>query len=706
MPDRVSGTAIFADISGFTPLTEALAAELGPQRGAEELTAVLDRVFDAVLGELHRFGGSVIYFSGDAVTCWLEGDDGVLGAACGLDMQRAMARVQTVNTPKGASIELGMKVAVASGPARRFVVGDPDIQLIDVLAGALMDRLAGAEHNAERGEVVLDAQTLEALAGRVELALVRGEGRGRAGVVGAMAGPLPPMPPPLAYSRLPKSVVRHWLLPAVYERLGAGRGEFLSELRPAVPMFVRFGGIDYDRDDEAHLLLDHFIRRAQRVIDGYGGNLLQLTIGDKGAYLHAVFGAPLAHEDDAARACAAALEVLALEAGTAVTGLQVGVAQGRVRSGAYGHRHRRAFSCLGDPVNLAARLMSAAPPGQIYVTAEVAGDAGVSFNFDELADLKVKGKAAPVKARQLTGRTRNAQYRQRRPAHPLVGRAAELATLLELADRARAGHGQVVGVEAEAGMGKSRLVDEAVRRLGEQGLSTYAGAAASVGSRTSYLAWQGIWTAMFGVGTEGDPTPDLVRALSAVDAGLLPRLPLLAGVLGTAIDDNDLTRAFDAKLRKTSLESLLLRYLTLRADNEPLVLLLEGLPLVGPVVGRPARCAGPGRGRPARARHPDLPARVVHGPCAPAYDGPGAGPARPLQCPPARHGPAGRAVRPGDECSGALAEPFDGPGRGQPLLPRRSWSTTCTPRERTSPAHRRRHRWSCRPAWPAWSCPA
>ena len=381
MPDRVSGTAIFADISGFTPLTEALAAELGPQRGAEELTAVLDMVFDAVLGELHRFGGSVIYFSGDAVTCWLEGDDGVLGAACGLDMQRAMARVQTVNTPGGSRIELGMKVAVAAGPARRFVVGDPDIQLIDVLAGALMDRLAGAEHNAERGEVVLEAATLEALAGRVELALVRGEGPGRVGVVGAMAGPLPPTPPPLAYSRLPKSVVRHWLLPAVYERIGAGRGEFLSELRPAVPMFVRFGGIDYDNDDEAHLLLDHFIRRAQRVIDGYGGNLLQLTIGDKGAYLHAVFGAPLAHEDDAARACAAALDVLALEAGTAVTGLQVGVAQGRVRSGAYGHRHRRAFSCLGDPVNLAARLMSAAPPGQIYVTAEVAGDAGGQLQF-------------------------------------------------------------------------------------------------------------------------------------------------------------------------------------------------------------------------------------------------------------------------------------------------------------------------------------
>ena len=435
MPDRVSGAAIFADISGFTPLTEALAAELGPQRGAEELTAVLNSVFDAVLGELHRFGGSVIYFSGDAVTCWLDGDDGWLGVACGLAMQQAMKRVEDITTPGGAQVKLGMKVAVAAGPARRFVVGDPDIQLIDVLAGALMDRLAAAEHHAEKGEVVVDAPTLDNLTGRVELALVRGRGTERVGVVGATAGPVPIVPPPPSNPRLPRSVVRQWLLPPVWDRMRSGRGEFLSELRPAVPMFVRFGGIDYDNDADAHLLLDHFIRRAQQVIDGYGGNVLQLTIGDKGAYLHAVFGAPLAHEDDAARACAAALDVLALEGGTAATGLQIGVVYGRLRSGAYGHRHRRAFSCLGDAVNLSARLMSAAPVGQIYVGALAAQSAGDAFIFEELADIQVKGKAAPVAVRRLVGRRQDAVHRPRRQAHPLVGRHQELATLSALAER-------------------------------------------------------------------------------------------------------------------------------------------------------------------------------------------------------------------------------------------------------------------------------
>ncbi|HET9457163.1 MAG TPA: hypothetical protein VFO78_07465, partial [Candidatus Limnocylindrales bacterium] len=137
MPDRVRGAALFADISGFTPLTEALANELGPQRGAEELTANIGRVFHAVIAELDRYDGNVIYFSGDAITCWIDGDDGLRTVAAAFAMQDAMARVGEVRTPGGSVVRLALKVAVAAGAARRFVVGDPELQLIDVLAGRL-----------------------------------------------------------------------------------------------------------------------------------------------------------------------------------------------------------------------------------------------------------------------------------------------------------------------------------------------------------------------------------------------------------------------------------------------------------------------------------------------------------------------------------------------------------------------------------------
>ena len=179
LPDRVRGAALFADISGFTPLTEALASELGSQRASEVLTGHLNRVFHAVIAELDRYGGDVIYFSGDAITCWLDGDDGSRATALrprdagGDGRARARSRHRA-----GAILQLALKVAVAVGAARRFVVGDPEIQLIDVLAGGLIDRLADAEHLAEKGEVVVDGPRSSRSRDRVALRRARSDPEG------------------------------------------------------------------------------------------------------------------------------------------------------------------------------------------------------------------------------------------------------------------------------------------------------------------------------------------------------------------------------------------------------------------------------------------------------------------------------------------------------------------------------------------------
>lgn len=579
LPQIAHGAALFADISGFTALTEALVVELGPQRGAEELTATIDAVFAELLGELDRYGGDVIYFSGDAVTCWLDGDDGLRAVSCAFAMQSTIARVGVRTTAGGRRVTLGLKVAVAVGSARRFVVGVPEIQLLDVLAGSLMDRLAEAEHQARQGEVVLDPSTAARLSAQVEIAE---SGPGRDGVVVA-AGvavpvPIPPARPPLP--QLPDSVVRQWLLPTVFRRMSAGRGEFLADLRPAVPLFLRFEGIDFDSDPASAAKLDDFVVRAQRVVDVNGGNVLQLTIGDKGAYLYAVFGAPVAHEDDATRACASACALLALEGETAATGLQIGVASGRLRSGTYGHHERRTFACLGDAVNLAARLMAAAPPGQVYVSAEVRRAAGTGFEWAEARLLQVKGKTSAVSVSALLGVRRQSSGRggANTPDSALLGRASELAALQGHAEAALAGHGALVAVSGDAGIGKSRLLAELGAWLGRRRVAVHAGVAASFGVRPSYGAWHDIWRSVWDI--DIDATPDAVAAqltdaIMAADPELVARLPLLGAVLGVALPDTSVTVSFDAKLRKTSLESLVVRYLEAATAKSPLVLIID-----------------------------------------------------------------------------------------------------------------------------------
>src|SRR3970040_2465551 len=108
LPDRTWGAALFADISGFTPLAEALSLEHGPQRGAEELTRVLNAALDALISESDRYGGSVIGFSGDAITCWFDGDDGLRATTCGWAMQKALEPFASVGPPTGPRRSFGM----------------------------------------------------------------------------------------------------------------------------------------------------------------------------------------------------------------------------------------------------------------------------------------------------------------------------------------------------------------------------------------------------------------------------------------------------------------------------------------------------------------------------------------------------------------------------------------------------------------------
>jgi class 3 adenylate cyclase/tetratricopeptide (TPR) repeat protein len=478
LPDRTSGAALFADISGFTPLTEALTRRLGPRYGAEELTRHLNRVYDALIDEVDRYGGSVISFSGDAITCWF--DDGsqadpasryaaLRATTCALAMQAAMKPLAVISLLDEETVKLAMKVAIASGPARRFLVGDEAIQLVDTLAGGTLVRMAVAEHHANQGEVVLDATTAAQLGDALQVLEWRtgAETGDRFALVGGLAASPAEPPSLLAPSApLPEAQARAWLLPAVYERISEGLGEILTELRPAVALFLRFDGIDYEGDDTAGKKLDAFIRWVQSVLVQYEGFLLQLSIGDKGSYLYAAFGAPLAHEDDARRAVSAALDLRAPPpALNFIRSVQIGISQGTMRTGPYGGMTRRTYGVLGDEVNLAARLMQHAGPGEVLVSGRVQQAAPGAFAWEPLPPIRVKGKREPVIVARLLGK-QHGQAAATFYAGALVGRDAELAQLTHFVQPIF--EGRFVGlmyVYGEPGIGKSRLVYEMRQRL-------------------------------------------------------------------------------------------------------------------------------------------------------------------------------------------------------------------------------------------------
>lgn len=594
LPERTTGAALFADISGFTPLTEALERELGPKRGGEELTVHLNRVYDALVEEVHRYGGSIIGFAGDAITCWFDGDDGRRATTSALAMQVTMAEFAEIRTQFGRVISLGIKVAVATGPVRRFLTGMDDYVIVDAMAGKTLENLAAAEHQAERGEVILDEAAAAALAEYLAISEWRTDEHGdqRFAAVTGLTLDVPEIPwPEMADDAFPEEQKRAWLLPAIYPRLASGQGMFVAELRPAVALFIRFSGINYDSDQSAPQQLDHFIQTVSQILMRYGGSLIQLTIGDKGSYMYAAFGAPVAHEDDAVRAGSAALDIRAAAGEMAfLEPLQVGIAQGRMRTGAYGGQARRTYGVLGDNVILAARLMSAAEPGQILVSDPARLAMGQHFAWQRLDDIRVKGKSEPIELSQLlhVKRRRQMGLHEPRYALPMVGRTAELQLAEARFEGVLRGQGQIIGLTAEAGMGKSRLAAEIIDRAQERGLAVYAGECNSYGTSSSYMVWQDVWRGIFAL----DPTDllerqiqDVAESLARIDQSLVARLPLLQSILKLSIADNDLTASLDARTRKTALESLLLACLESQARLAPMLIVLEDIHWIDPLSG-------------------------------------------------------------------------------------------------------------------------
>ena len=558
LPDRAEGAVLLADLAGFTPLADALSATLGPRRGVEELTRLLNGVYEILIAQVHHHGGSVVSFVGDGLVCWFDDDLGHShgeaahrAVACGLAMQRVLASFTALPAPDAQGIPVSMQAGVAAGPVRRFEVGDARVQRLDLLAGATLDRMALAEHLAQPGEVVLGPEAARQLGHRLRFKAWR-QGFGVVESLAAQDTPDPAVPWP----KPSEERMQPYLLPPIYQRLAAGQGEFLAELRPAAALFLRFEGLDYERDDAASRL-DAFVRWVQAVLTRYAGHLLQLTAGDKGSFFYAAFGVPVAHEDDAARAVEAALTLRRPPPELDfISGVQIGLSRGRVRAGAYGSRTRRTYGAIGPEAIVACRLMEVAPPGEVWCSPAIYKAAGARWTFEPLAPVTLKGRPAPLAIYRPLGR---AQERADRNAEILLGRKTEMVVLARALAQAQSGQRRVLLLEGEAGIGKSRLLAELKRHAQRQDMTWLEGAGQSIEQRTPYRAWRDVLAGYLDLEphmSQAERQRRVRERVSGVNPALAPRVPLLNDILRLDLPETDLTRGFAPRLRQESLTAL------------------------------------------------------------------------------------------------------------------------------------------------------
>ena len=251
-----------------------------------------------------------------------------------------------------------------------------------------------------------------------------------------------------------------------------------------------------DRDpEEARQLLDPVLERMMEAVHRYEGTVNQV-MGDG---IMALFGAPLAHEDHAVRACYAALAMQeamrhAAEEMRRSQGLElqirVGLNSGEVVVRAIGNDLHMDYSAVGQTTHLAARMEQLAPPGSIRLTAATLRLVEGLVHVNSLGPVPVKGLAEPVEVFELIGASairRRLQAATSRGLTRFVGRQTEIDALGQALARAGAGHGQVVALVGEPGVGKSRLVYEFVHSHRTRDWLTLESASVSYGKATPYF---------------------------------------------------------------------------------------------------------------------------------------------------------------------------------------------------------------------------
>jgi tetratricopeptide (TPR) repeat protein len=316
-------------------------------------------------------------------------------------------------------------------------------------------------------------------------------------------------------------------------------------------------------------------------IHKYEGTINQFT----GDGVMALFGAPLAHEDHAQRACHAALAIQKaltlygekLKADCTIDfKMRIGLNSGPVVVGAIGDDLRMDYTAIGDTINLASRMQSSAAPGTVLVSSHTHRLAKDFFTFSSLGAIPVKGKEEPQDAFILVS---PGEVKTRIDASavagltPFVGRVKEMETLKEALDKARSGQGQVVGIVGEAGVGKSRVILEMKRLFPE--IPMLEGHCLHYGGSMAYLPVLDILRSYFEIKEGERPflvTKKMREKLSSLDESLLSPLQDLL-----SLDTPSEWRVLDPRAKKERIFEALRDLLIRESQVRPLVLVIEDL---------------------------------------------------------------------------------------------------------------------------------
>jgi class 3 adenylate cyclase/tetratricopeptide (TPR) repeat protein len=579
--DPIVGSLLLADISGFTRMSEQLAT-VGKE-GAEWLTDIINDYFHSMLDIATKNGGTNLKFGGDALLILFQGDNHAYRAVtAAIEMQRTTRKFAAYHAGQ-YRFHLNMTIGVHSGTFWSAVAGLPGQRMQHFILGEVTSQLCEIESATSAGRLCISDTTLGMLG---ELCITEPHGNIHR-VLRLKRLHLTPstneyrLPPVLRTSEL-----FAYLPPTVIESLNSGinlQGT-IGEHRKVTIAFINLLEINEVLDEQGPEVLlaeiQQYLSLIVRLTEQYGGFIASNDVYNVGLKLIVVFGAPVAHEHDSANTLRFSLE-LNHEIARLNTRIRhrIGINSGFVFAGDVGPSYSRQYTVMGDAVNLAARLMSAASPNQTLLSGWVSSEAGLGFLTQQLPPIRVKGKVEPVPICLLQGEQTIEYYEVAKDVGTLFGREDEVESFKQVCHQVENGKVRTIVISGEAGIGKSRLLQEFIKHMLTLGWTIYHGACYSHTSYKPFAPWIFVLNSFFNISPEDDGQARTEKVSSSIKQRLpafIETSSLLNPLLGLSIPPSPVTQSLNDDTRRRRLFELITELLETTSDF-PTSVILEDL---------------------------------------------------------------------------------------------------------------------------------
>ncbi len=574
--DSFNAILLFADISGFTAMSENL-SKLGKE-GSEEVNKIINNYFSPLIDIIYKHDGDIIYFGGDAFLAYfrydsLESTENAMSTA--KEILNFAEENSNVNTKKGI-FNIKLHIGLNKGNVHYF-----DLKNTYFIAGDTINELMRILDLASAGEIVVGESVRKDLKSisfkevndaykyvkddySVESYFGKKEQKKSSNAISL---------------EIIKEYIPDWLLKGIQIKPYFDYKD--GEHRKITFSFIHFSGISYDKNDSEQLL-KKFYMIIKETADKYDGWINRLDVYKDSERMIVIFGFPNAYEDEEKRTM---IFINELVNNPEIKNIKIraGVNSGFVFVAPLGSKTRREYTMIGDAVNLCARIAASAKAGNILVTEDIYNKTYDLFEYEPLGLMEYKGKKDKIPVFKLI-RKKDIYYKRSKKwigeSEKIVGRKKELNTIKKIVEVLTRSKGQIISIVGEPGIGKSRLVEEVVKICKEKDFKVYTGDCISYGNSFTYYPFINILMDLFSISQNDDMESrkkKIREKCEKVNKELINWLPIIGNIIGLEFPETNLTKYIDPKTKKQRINEIILELIRFESKILPVNIIIEDL---------------------------------------------------------------------------------------------------------------------------------